>query len=79
VEEQDAAGLSAARGLRDALIAGAYLAGTDTRRVCCTLAALFGGAVGKDVVSRVWRKVQIENAGDSHAFLRVSRPLIVLQ
>jgi putative transposase len=41
----------------DALIAGAYLAGTNTRRVRRALAALFGGAVGKDVVSRVWRKV----------------------
>ena len=41
----------------DAPIAGAYLAGTNTRRVRRALAALFGGAVGKDVVSRVWRKV----------------------
>ena len=32
----------------DALIAGAYLAGTNTRRVRRALAALFGGAVGKD-------------------------------
>jgi len=30
----------------DALIAGAYLAGTNTRRVRRALAALFGGAVG---------------------------------
>ena len=37
----------------DALIAGAYLAGTNTRRVRRALAALFGGAVGKDTVSRV--------------------------
>jgi putative transposase len=42
----------------DALIAGAYLSGTNTRRVRRALAALFGGAVGKDTVSRVWRKVQ---------------------
>ena len=35
----------------DALIAGAYLAGTNTRRVRRALAALFGGAVGKDTVS----------------------------
>jgi putative transposase len=42
----------------DALIAGAYLAGTNTRRVRRALAALFGGAVSKDTVSRVWRKVQ---------------------
>jgi len=40
----------------DALIAGAYLAGTNTRRVRGALNAVFGGPVGKDVVSRVWRK-----------------------
>ncbi len=33
----------------EALIAGAYLAGTNTRRVQRALAALFRGAVGKDV------------------------------
>jgi transposase-like protein len=32
----------------DALIAGSYLAGTNTRRVRRAVAALFGGAVGKD-------------------------------
>ena len=42
----------------DALIASAYLSGTNTRRVRRALAALFGGAVGKDTVSRVWRKVK---------------------
>ena len=42
----------------DALIAGCYLAGTNTRRVRRALGALFRGAVGKDVVSRVWRKVK---------------------
>ncbi len=42
----------------DALIAGTYLAGTNTRRVRRALGALFGGAVGKDTVSRVWRKVK---------------------
>jgi hypothetical protein len=42
----------------DALIAGTYLAGTNTRRVRGALGALFGGAVGKDTVSRVWRKVK---------------------
>lgn len=42
----------------DALIAGAYLSGTNTRRVRRALAALFGGAVGKDTVSRVWRKTK---------------------
>src|SRR3954463_3250223 len=44
----------------EALIAGAYLSGTNTRRVRRALAALFGGAVGKDVVSRVWRKVKTD-------------------
>jgi transposase-like protein len=53
----------------DALIAGAYLSGTNTRRVRRALAALFGGAVGKDTVSRVWRKVQ----GDWEAWNK--RPL----
>jgi transposase-like protein len=42
----------------DALIAGAYLAGTNTRRVRRALGAVFGGAVSKDTVSRVWRKVR---------------------
>ena len=42
----------------DALIAGAYLSGTNTRRIRRALAALFGGAVGKDTVSRVWRKAK---------------------
>ena len=44
----------------DALIASTYLAGTNTRRVRRALAALFGGAVGKDTVSRVWRKVKAD-------------------
>jgi putative transposase len=42
----------------DALIASCYLAGTNTRRVRRALTALFGGAVGKDTVSRTWRKVK---------------------
>ena len=42
----------------DALIASSYLAGVNTRRVRRALAALFGGAIGKDIVSRVWRKVR---------------------
>jgi putative transposase len=42
----------------DALIASTYLSGTNTRRVRRALKALFGGAVGKNVVSRVWRKVK---------------------
>ena len=36
----------------EAVIAGAYLSGTNTRRVRRALGALFKGAVGKDVVSR---------------------------
>jgi putative transposase len=44
----------------EALIAGAYLAGANTRRVQRALAALFRGAVGKDVVSRTWRKVKTD-------------------
>src|ERR1700674_2639700 len=39
----------------DALIASTYLAGTNTRRV---RRSLFGGTVGKDTVSRTWRKVK---------------------
>jgi transposase-like protein len=42
------------------LIASTYLAGTNTRRVRRALKALFGGAVGKDTVSRVWRKVKAD-------------------
>jgi putative transposase len=42
----------------DALIAGAYLAGINTRRVRRALRAVFAGEVGKDVVSRTWRKVK---------------------
>ena len=49
-------------GVRQAIeAAGAmllYLSGTNTRRVRRALAALFGGAVGKDTVSRVWRKTK---------------------
>jgi putative transposase len=42
----------------EAVIAGAYLSGTNTRRVRRALRAIFAGAVGKDVVSRTWRKVK---------------------
>lgn len=44
----------------EALIAGAYLAGTNTHRVKRALAALFGRAVGKDVVGGTWRKVRTD-------------------
>ena len=42
----------------EALIAGVYLAGTNTRRVRRALQGLFGGAVGKDTVIRAWHRVQ---------------------
>ena len=42
----------------DALIASAYISGTNTRRVRRALNTVFAGAVGKDVVSRTWRKVK---------------------
>ena len=58
MEEPGAAGLSARTLAADALIASSYLAGTNTRRVRRALAALFGGTVGKDTVSRTWRKVK---------------------
>jgi putative transposase len=45
-------------GTIDAIIASAYLAGTNTRRVKRVLASLFVEGVGKDVVSRVWRKLK---------------------
>jgi putative transposase len=44
----------------DALIAATYLAGTNTRRVRRALAAVFAEGVGKDVVSRVWRKIKTD-------------------
>lgn len=44
----------------EALIAGAYLSGTNTRRVRRALDVLFKGAVGKDVVSRTWRKLRTD-------------------
>src|SRR5512142_1834172 len=44
----------------EALIAGTHLAGTKARRVRRALAALFRGAVGKDAVSRIWRKVKTD-------------------
>jgi len=47
----------------EALIAASYLAGTNTRRVRRALGALFRGAVGKDVVSRTWRRVKTDWEG----------------
>ena len=61
VAQHGAAGLQAPeRRGPNALIARAYLAGANTRRVRRALAALFGGAIGKDVVSRAWHKVQAD-------------------
>ena len=56
VAQQGAANLSAPHA--HCRRAGAYLAGTNTRRVRRALAALFRGAVSKDIVSRVWRKIK---------------------
>jgi transposase-like protein len=44
----------------EAIIANTYLAGTNTRRVRRALAGLFGGKIGKDTVSRAWRKVKTD-------------------
>ena len=42
----------------EALIAEAYLAGMNTRRVRRALAKLFEGHIGKDIVSRAWRRTR---------------------
>ena len=42
----------------EALIAEAYLAGMNTRRVRRALAKLFEGHIGKDVVSRAWQRTR---------------------
>ena len=47
-------------GARAAAYSSTYLAGTNTRRVRRALAAVFAEGVGKDVVSRVWRKVRTD-------------------
>jgi transposase-like protein len=61
----------------DALIASAYLSGTNTRRVRRALATLFSGAVGKDTVSRVWRKVKSDwDAWNARSF--VDEPIVRL-
>ncbi|HEX7325671.1 MAG TPA: IS256 family transposase [Rhodanobacteraceae bacterium] len=44
------------------LIAGAYLAGVNTRRVRRALGSLFGGVISKDTVSRAWHKVATDFA-----------------
>src|SRR5437588_11332911 len=53
-----------------ALIASAYISGTNTRRVRPALNTVVAGAGGKGVVSRTWRKVKGESEawhGPSHA------------
>lgn len=47
-------------GRAERLIAGVYLAGTNTRRVRRALSTLFAGAIGKDTVSRAWHKLQAD-------------------
>src|SRR5512144_1907223 len=54
----------------EALIAGTYLAGTNSRRVRRALAALFKGAIGKDAVSRGIRP----DASSQAVFRRVHKP-----
>ena len=44
----------------EALITAVCLSGTNTRRVKRALVALVKGAVGKDVVSRAWRKIRVD-------------------
>jgi putative transposase len=45
----------------EALIAGSYLSGTNTRRVGRALASVFRrGGVSKDTVSRAWRKIKTD-------------------
>ena len=43
----------------EALIAQAYLAGMNTRRVRRALGSLFAGQVGKDMVSRAWQRTRL--------------------
>ena len=63
----------------DALIASTYLAGTNTRRVRRALAALFGGTVGKDTVSRTWRKVKSDwDAWNTRSLARDSIVRLIL-
>ena len=42
----------------EALIAGTYLAGVNTRRVRRALQTLFAGHIGKDIVSRAWQRTR---------------------
>lgn len=61
------------RGSASALIAGAYLAGVNTRRVRLAFSKRFGGAASKDSVSRAWRRVQGTARAGIAVALRASR------
>jgi transposase-like protein len=50
--------LAVPRARAELLITQVYLAGVNTRRVRRALASLFAGHVGKDAVSRAWRKTR---------------------
>ena len=58
MEERAFAGLQRLSRRAEALIAEAYLAGDEHRRVRRALAKLFEGRVGKDVVSRAWQRTR---------------------
>ena len=60
VEEQGAAPLRPDDSASGSVDRRNHLAGTNTRRVRRALAALFKGAIGKDAVSRIWRKVKTD-------------------
>ena len=61
-----------------ALIASTYLAGTNTRRVGRALAALFRGAVSKDTVSRVWRKIKADWDSWNKRSISPTKPIVRL-
>ena len=50
--------ISAVRAAADALIMSTYSSGTNTRRVRRTRCSVWRCGVGKDTVSRTWRKVK---------------------
>ena len=58
----------------DALIASAYLAGTNTRRVRRALKALFAEGIGKDVVSRVFESADGREEEDGNLRRETGEP-----
>ena len=54
----EAGAVTRPRRAAEALIAQAYLAGMNTRRVRRALGSLFAGKVGKDMVSRAWQRTR---------------------